>query len=344
MQQLSGVAVLCMALLTGVQCSTLRGELRITEERPHLVGKWPMGHNSMRFHLQEQIQQEEAKLKRMESAAIKPAWMIPPNPHEDRLNDDYCKEPKPYVKTDYAGAFGPEKIYCCRTVRQVIQDVKYRCNVECNDAHPCHQSMKDTFCPKYLAAYERMEAVLCKARPTTTTTITTTTTTTTLPLCVDGDFSPSYPCRCGADNNICQNNEICDHSDGTCTHQLPLCPNGTESPNYPCQCGAWKLRSTCNSTADCDEVCTDWETGKCECIHKKTDWCVELCVKKMKAHMKFGRNGTDEDCAKAAEAQVADASRPGCEELCEEMHYMGALRPEEEHAQYAKEPPKEEEE
>jgi len=204
---------------------------------PHLVNSGGPGfpaapHLRFHQHLQDQVRAEEQRVHKMEVNAereradaihlhklehevkgLKPAWAVPEDPTKDRLNSESCKEPKPYKKTDYAGAFGPDKIFCCHTVRQVIEDVKYRCEVECNDAHPCHTSMKEIYCPKYLKAYQKMEAVLCRERPTTTTTTTTvTTTTTTIPFCLEGEVSPVYPCRCGDD--LCEEGEICE--DGVC--------------------------------------------------------------------------------------------------------------------------------
>lgn len=109
---------------------------------------------------------------------IKPPWKIPEDPTKDRLNDDHCKEPKVYRRTDYAGAFGPEKIFCCHTALQVIADIRYRCKEECNDAVPCSKAMEKKYCPMYLKAYQKEADRLCAPRPTTTTTTTTTVTTT----------------------------------------------------------------------------------------------------------------------------------------------------------------------
>lgn len=112
------------------------------------------------------------------STTIKPPWKIPDDHTQDRLHAE-CKEPKEYKRTDYAGAFGPEKIFCCHTALQVVEDIKYRCTEECTDAHPCWKSMEKKYCPMYLKAYQKEARRLCGARPTTTTTTTVTTTTTT---------------------------------------------------------------------------------------------------------------------------------------------------------------------
>lgn len=298
---------------------------------------------NLRLHLRDQIKSEEAKIEKMQADAgamhAKPAWEIPADASKDRLDSESCKEPKPYKKTDYAGAFGPDKIFCCHTVRQVIEDVQYRCEVECNDAHPCHASMKEVYCPKYLAAYRKMEAVLCKERPTTTTFTTTTTTTTTIPVCLDGEHSPSYPCKCGDDDKLCESGEICDHSTGTCEYELALCPNGTVSEIYPCQCGWGKNHNKCQD----GEVCVDWSKGECAAVSdadKELDselaWCYSMCETRMSKHVKLDSAKAKEACSDEFLKDLEDNRRMGCEEFCKDLHHEGALRPEEDHAKHAK--------
>jgi len=341
--------LLAAALLSGAEGSPFVQEA--SDSRPH-GGRWHLaasagqGANHLRLHLKDQIKHEEEKIAKMQETAahqgLKPAWAAPEDPTQDRLNPDQCKEPKPYRKTDYAGAFGPEKVFCCHTVKQVIEDVMYRCEVECNDAHPCHTSMKEVYCPKYLAAYRKMEAVLCKDRPTTTTTTTvTTTTTTTLPVCLDDELSPSYPCRCGEDGKICDESEVCSHADGTCSFQKPPCANGTVSEVYPCQCGMGKNKKECTD----GEVCVDWANGVCEKPKDKASkddhlqWCYDSCEATMKkATTVEGLSESPEECEeilKEQQQRVHRALGPGCTDLCDGMHKKGALRPEDDHADHA---------
>jgi len=332
-----GVPLLAAALLRGAEGGRGPGP---HAGHGHLAATGLPGSHKLRLHLKDQIKHEEERIAKMQETAaqegLKPAWAVPEDPTQDRLNPDECKEPKPYRKTDYAGAFGPEKIFCCRTVKQVIEDVQYRCEVECNDAHPCHTSMKEVYCPKYLAAYRKMEAVLCKGRPTTTTTTTTVTTTTTIPVCADGELSPSYPCKCGADGQLCGESEVCSHADGTCSFEKPHCANGTVSEVYPCKCG----KKECTD----GEVCVDWANGVCEKpkgdkAPEHLQWCYDTCAAKMKKVVTVeGLSESPEECAPPLDEQqqrVRRAVGPGCRELCDDMHSKGALRPEDEHADHA---------
>lgn len=253
----------------------------------------------------------------------KPAWAIPEDPMEDRLNDDHCVEPVPYRKTDYAGAFGPEKIMCCHTVRQVISDVNYRCTVECNDAHPCNKAMTETYCPQYLAAYGKMESILCKARPTSTTT--TTTTTTTMSVCVDMQHSPD-PCRCGSLETVCEENQICRWGHSACQHVLPKCSHMQPSESYPCACGP-ELEE-CSEGQICDEATSTCQAAATPApMQPSTDfgWCVEMCEGKLAQTL---------DSAKCDNVESVLSAH--CESFCSDLHDMGALRPPEEHEQYAK--------
>lgn len=98
---------------------------------------------------------------------------------DDRLADD-CQEPDGYGES-YDGAFGPEKIHCCRTAKKVYKDLEQRCGTECEDAHPCSKNMQEVFCPKALKKYKAAQEAQCKPRPTTTTESTTTEATTEAP-------------------------------------------------------------------------------------------------------------------------------------------------------------------
>lgn len=309
-------SALLLVLAVGARAAALLGEGAATLERPvgfptnHLANSGALAaapHLRFHQHLQDQVRAEEARVHKMEVNAameradavklrklqaevkgLKPAWQVPEDPTQDRLNSESCKEPKPYKKTDYAGAFGPDKIFCCHTVRQVIEDVKYRCEVECNDAHPCHTSMKEIYCPKYLKAYQKMEAVLCRERPTTTTTTTTvTTTTTTIPFCLEGEVSPVYPCRCGDD--LCEHPEIC--IDGVCT-----VPEGSEN--------------------------------KTEEEKPAPEWCTVVCEEEMAKEL--GDVKCDE-----VDLGIVEKYKKGCEGTCKRLHKMGALRPQDKHAEHA---------
>merc|ERR1712083_473425 len=161
-------------------------------------------------------------------------------------------------------------------------------------------------------------------------TTTTSTTTTTLPVCLDGQYSPEYPCTCGENGKVCDENQICSHADDTCSDAVPFCPNGTHSEIYPCQCGTGENRRVCKD----GEVCTDWANGICE--HMTTtlhplQWCFEKCEVMMKDKLSVGLVEGPEECespVKEQDLMNQKATGPACEAFCEHLHATGALRPE----------------
>merc|ERR1719235_2383769 len=97
------------------------------------------------------------------------------DPSKDRLSPD-CKEPSDPDYETYAGGFGPAKIFCCETAKQVLAKLETRCTEECSDSHPCSKAMEEIHCPRAIKDYTAEKEKVCKPRPTTTTTTTTTTT------------------------------------------------------------------------------------------------------------------------------------------------------------------------
>merc|ERR1719330_163026 len=92
---------------------------------------------------------------------------------------EHCVEPKePGYGPSYAGSFGPEKIKCCKTAREVVEKLEKRCQ-DCYDAVPCNEDMEEKWCPLYLAKYKAMRDNACRPYATTTTTTTSTTSTST---------------------------------------------------------------------------------------------------------------------------------------------------------------------
>lgn len=117
------------------------------------------------------------RYKRSPIKGVRVVRRIPQN--NERLDMEHCQEPnEPGYGATYSGSFGPEKIKCCRTGREVLATLEKRCQ-DCNDAVPCTDDMESKWCPMYLAKYKQMRDDVCRAEETTTTTTTTTTTATT---------------------------------------------------------------------------------------------------------------------------------------------------------------------
>jgi len=74
-----------------------------------------------------------------------------------------CKEPTGEDYETYSGGIGPEKIKCCWKAKMVLAKLEHRCNVECNDAHPCGAHLKE-MCPSYIEKYQGMDVSELEAK------------------------------------------------------------------------------------------------------------------------------------------------------------------------------------